>query len=733
MVSILARATAVGWIALAVALQLAAPAQARVKGDLSCGSDDPELPCYDDGYVDVADVLILARHVGGLSTQALTAEQLVAADISPAVTGGDGLVNSADLLALVRLVLLGADVDGDGLFEVAQSLSAWYLPDTDGDGLCDGPNVVIEGVCAAGEQALGTNPVLVDSDGDGLCDGPNLGPGPQTGPFGESCVFGEDLDGNGVFAATETHPTRRDTDGDGICDAAVSSGGGCFGAEDVNRNGIREANETSAISADTDGDTICEGNARRAYDSSGQLVCANNEAQSGMNPLLANSDGDALTDLEELTQNVECPNCFAVFVMPDTQGYTWNNFAGVNGANHLLRFADYVCANSGGTPATRWREPATGKLMPIKMAVQLGDLTNGNTPEEWQRISALFDELDACSVPYLVVPGNHDGPTLPGSSQAEPPYSLANVLYNEYFGAPCTPAPPGEPDKACETPGNPYFDGPARAGWSPPDLCDDPPNCAPPGPGLPNGEWFLGNGDDIAASSRDTLPGETPGPPTAEPGRHRMAVVHAPGGEKVVFVGLELGFDVSDLDAPLDVLSSFPDSPAILLHHAAFLQNASGSGPFNAQGWGSDTLGGSIPFGQDVLNRLLDPNPQILLTLNGHTGVTATKQYTSQASGHSVWRLLRNYQGVMQEGAIGGVWGAGWNVMMAFDPDAGEVRIRSYRVADDANYRTQWLLDRGLSQTVNLLGEGIVEETRILDKDFSEPVGGWTLPYDPTP
>jgi hypothetical protein len=43
------------------------------------------------------------------------------------------------------------------------------------------------------------------------------------------------------------------------------------------------------------------------------------------------------------------------------------------------------------------------------------------------------------------------------------------------------------------------------------------------------------------------------------------------------------------------------------------------------------------------------------------------------------------------------------------------------------------LFDRQLVTQVNLRGEGVVEDTRILDNDFGEPTGGFTLEYDPGP
>lgn len=67
-----------------------------------------------------------------------------------------------------------------------------------------------------------------------------------------------------------------------------------------------------------------------------------------------------------------CPNCFAVFVMPDIQNY------GFVTQPHLEMMFNFVCdANAAGgfiepDPATG----APGKQMPIVMLTQLGDLTS---------------------------------------------------------------------------------------------------------------------------------------------------------------------------------------------------------------------------------------------------------------------------------------------------------------------------------------------------------------------
>ena len=76
---------------------------------------------------------------------------------------------------------LDEDIDGDGLLNTAEDNSGNYASaespgtnstnaDTDGDGVCDGPNAV-GGVCAAGPDAFPHDAAAsVDTDGDGLPD-----------------------------------------------------------------------------------------------------------------------------------------------------------------------------------------------------------------------------------------------------------------------------------------------------------------------------------------------------------------------------------------------------------------------------------------------------------------------------------------------------------------------------------------------------------------------------------
>ena len=198
-----------------------------------------------------------------------------------------------------------------------------------------------------------------------------------------------------------------------------------------------------------------------------------------------------------------CPDCFAVFVMPDTQSYVDDGLQPAGG-NHIDLVTRYICENRSA-----WVEPSTGKTMPIVMVVQLGDLVqNAPYESEWQRIAAAFDNLDECTpnVPYIVTNGNHD---------------LDNFLYHRpstYYGS--------------------YFSADRWTsrghGCSGLGSCD-----------FEAGQYFLGVGDTIAAGSRNHVDpdGRPSGPAQDEVGRHRAAMIRTPAGEPFLFLGLEQAFD----------------------------------------------------------------------------------------------------------------------------------------------------------------------------------------------
>ena len=358
----------------------------------------------------------------------------------------------------------------------------------------------------------------------------------------------------------------------------------------------------------------------------------------------------------ETTPPLSCPNCFAVFVMPDTQHYTLygsNSVGAGQGQTHFKLLTSWICGHRSA-----WREPSTGKAMPIAIVIQLGDIVDNDATYQWVRADAAFDNLDACStgaVPYLVVAGNHD--------LVNGYYEKNSTGYFQYFNA--APA---------------YSSlGPDR--WSA-YRCHDPNNCQG-GPG----DWFIGGGDPIAKNSRNLdLVGGAAGPPQDVPGRHRAGLIRAPNGQRFLFLGLEYEFDYppaefpghgDDLAWPQSQLANYPGIHTIVFHH--YLLNPL-SGVLNEATMGAYHGDSTLPTLWDAI---VEPTPQVFMTFNGHwTGTN--RQLDAQiprAAGDSVLGVYRNYQGT-QPYHGGYAYGGGWNDIAVFDPDAHQIRLRSYRIGD---------------------------------------------------
>ena len=77
---------------------------------------------------------------------------------------------------------LDDDIDGDGLLNDVETNTSTYVDendtgtdsmnaDSDGDGVCDGPQVPANGGCTAGPDVFPFDPAgSIDTDGDGICD-----------------------------------------------------------------------------------------------------------------------------------------------------------------------------------------------------------------------------------------------------------------------------------------------------------------------------------------------------------------------------------------------------------------------------------------------------------------------------------------------------------------------------------------------------------------------------------
>jgi hypothetical protein len=97
-----------------------------------------------------------------------------------------------------------------------------------------------------------------------------------------------------------------------------------------------------------------------------------------------------------------------IAVLPDTQVYA-QLYPGLLDAQ-----TEWILANS--------------RKYTISYTFHLGDITNNNTPAEWQHAVDAFSILDGV-VPYAIVPGNHDyGPSGDASTR--------DTLMNDYFSYP---------------------------------------------------------------------------------------------------------------------------------------------------------------------------------------------------------------------------------------------------------------------------------------------------------
>jgi hypothetical protein len=280
------------------------------------------------------------------------------------------------------------DSDNDGLSnaEEQQAGTDPNNPDTDGDGLNDGPEVNTHGtdptvadtdgggVPDGAEVTGGTDPLdpaddqpaTGDSDGDGLADtqeqqlgtdphnpdtdGDNLGDGAEVNTH-QTDPRNPDTDGDhlGDGAEVKTHhtdPLNPDTDGDGLTDGAEvnkhdtnpneadTDGGGVHDGTEVNTTGTDPkdpADDNSATPADQDGDDILDvvevliGTDPNNADTDGDGLDDGDEIYvQGTSPTDADTDDDGLGDGREIKTTHTDP------ISPDTDGDTLTDGDEVN-------------------------------------------------------------------------------------------------------------------------------------------------------------------------------------------------------------------------------------------------------------------------------------------------------------------------------------------------------------------------------------------------------------------
>lgn len=229
---------------------------------------------------------------------------------------------------------LDDDLDGDGLtndLEAANNADPMN-PDSDGDGLLDGEEVL----------TYQSNPQLVDSDSDGLSD--SL----EVWEFGTSPIKA-DTDDDGLsdtdeLQTYETDPLVPDTDEDQLSDGyEVLTSGTDPLLPDTDEDGLLDGPEilthgTDPLDADSDDDSLSDG-------------AEINEHQT--NPLAADSDADGLTDPQEINTTQTDP------LNPDTDGDGLADGAEVNthGTNPLLADSDSDGVSDGDEVNTHGTNP----------------------------------------------------------------------------------------------------------------------------------------------------------------------------------------------------------------------------------------------------------------------------------------------------------------------------------------------------------------------------------------
>jgi hypothetical protein len=287
-----------------------------------CDEIDNQCP-GDPGYGQIDEGCVVDTDSDGLSDDDET--NIYGTDPDNPDSDGDGLQDGYEVNTSLTDPLL-ADTDGDWLsdsYEINTSHTNPLLGDTDGDGLGDGTEV----------DGFHTDPLLADTDGDGLSDGDETMPF----PFWSNPLI-PDTDGDGLSDGDEVHiyhtyPSMSDSDSDGLNDGAEiltyftnpmlwdTDGDGLSDGYEVNTS------LTNPLLADTDGDGLPDGHETSYsclnvlvpdgnvdYDSDGLTSLQEYQFSPSLNPCLADTDGDSLSDGYEVNTSHTNP------LLTDTDG-----------------------------------------------------------------------------------------------------------------------------------------------------------------------------------------------------------------------------------------------------------------------------------------------------------------------------------------------------------------------------------------------------------------------------
>ena len=261
---------------------------------------------------------------------------------------GDGMPNELPIDYNVNNlaspgIIEDLDDDNDGNSDVDEIANGTNPtnPDTDGDGICDGP-VASLGQCIAGPDTFPNDPTeTVDTDGDGVGDNADAFPsdanetvdtdgdgvGDNSDAFPNNSNETADTDGDGIGDNADVFPSNSnesaDSDGDGVgdnADACPQIGGnstiGLVGCPDNDGDGLANTEDdcpdshNSIGSLDSDGDGCLDNedafpnDSTEHEDSDGDGIGDNSDLEPGT-PL--DTDGDGYPDRPGYTDSDDCP------------------------------------------------------------------------------------------------------------------------------------------------------------------------------------------------------------------------------------------------------------------------------------------------------------------------------------------------------------------------------------------------------------------------------------------